>query len=198
MSPNDSTSQGSLILETIRTRHPATVRQLAGILAEGDPTFDELGYLESVKSMMKNGSLTLGPPSYEITSVLDYLLTVTVSGWVWLVYILACTGVIMVYMIPAQYPMSVFRWIFGSILICLPGHSTIKFLFPHSRLPWFEQLGLSIAVSLAIIPIIGFVLNFTPWGIRFLPVVISLGTYSVLIVTAAAWRDFLELAQIPE
>jgi len=197
MSSNSYDSQSSLILDAIKTNHPETVSQLARILAE-NRDFDETAYVDTMKRMVKNGSIRLDEPTYEIYSVLDFLFTITVSGWFWLILLLACTAMIAVYVNPVRFPLSILRWIFGSILLCLPGYATIRLLFLHPQLPQLEQLGLSLALSLAIIPIIGFVLNFTPWGIRFFPIIISLGAYTLLVGTAAASRNYFDVVRVPE
>ena len=185
-----------MIRDVIRTRHPETVGQLARMLTETQG-FEESRYVDTVKSMMKDGSLTLGQPSHEIYSVLDYMFALTVSGEFWLIFVLACTAPILIYLLPSQFPLSVFRWIFGAILICLPGYSTIKLLFPTTELEFPEQLVLSVGLTLGIVPIIGFVLNFTPWGIRFQPVITSLAAYTIVAVTAAASRNYLTLVRLP-
>jgi len=190
-------SQSNLIRALIRTRRPETVGQLARMVAEGGE-FSETSYVDTIKSMMKDGSIRLGPPSYEIYSVLDYLLTLTVAAEFWLVLLLAGISAIMVYLLPNQFPIVIFRWIFGLILLCLPGYSTIKLLFPSSQIDLPMRLALSVAVSLVVVPIIGFVLNFTPWGIRFQPVLTSLAAYAILAMTAATTRNYFAVVQAPE
>jgi len=192
----DVSLRGS-VRATIRRRHPESVRQLARILAEDGGTFDEEAFLDTIKSMAKDGSLKLGQPSYEIYSVLDYLLAPTVSGWFWLIFWLTFISTFVVYIVPNLFPLSIIRWVFGSLLVCLPGYATIKLLFPYSELQFYERLALSIAVSLAVIPILGFILNFTPWGIRFLPVLGALGAYTIAAVGVAAVRSYLATVQRP-
>lgn len=194
---NQAAAQDGLIRDVIKGRHPATVGELARILSGTGP-FDETIFEETVKSMIRNRSLKVGQPSYEIYSVLDYLLAPTVSGWFWLVLFLAGIAALSVYVVPNVFPIGMLRWLFGLALICLPGYATIKFLFPFSELQFYERLALSVALSLAIIPIVGFILNFTPWGIRFLPILASLCAYTILIATAAALRSYLAIAQPPD
>jgi hypothetical protein len=167
------------------------------MLAEDGGTFEEAAFLDTIGSMVKDGSLKLGQPSYEIYSVLDYLLAPTVSGWFWLIFWLTLTSTFVVYIVPSLFPLSIVRWVFGFLLICLPGYATIKLLFPYSELHLSLRLALSIAISLAVIPILGFILNFTPWGIRFLPVLGSVGAYTIVVAGVAAGRSYLALVQRP-
>jgi uncharacterized membrane protein len=191
-----ATRRRDLIEEVIRTRHPVTVGQLARMLFESSD-FDETEYLDTVKFMVKDGSLILVRPSYEIYSVLDYLFTVTVSGELWLVSLLACLSAIIVYLLPSQFPLGIFRLVFGAMLICLPGYSTIELLFP-SQLGLAEQLALSVGVTLAIVPIIGFILSLTPLGIRFQPIITSLAGYTIAAAITTGLRDYLALVHLPK
>ena len=172
--------------------------QLARMLAEDVGTVDEAVFLETINSMVKDGSLKLGWPSYEIYSVLDYLLAPTVSGWFWLIFWLTLISTLEIYLVPNLFPLNILRWVFGSLLVCLPGYATIKLLFPYSELAFYERLALSVAVSLAVIPILGFILNFTPWGIRFIPVLGAIGSYTIVAASVAAARSYLATVQRPD
>lgn len=52
----------------------------------------------------------------------------------------------------------------------------------------WERLALSIGLSLAVVPLVGMVLNFTPPGIRLVPVVVSIGAFTVGAAVFAAVR----------
>jgi uncharacterized membrane protein len=51
-----------------------------------------------------------------------------------------------------------------------------------------ERIALAFGTSIAIVPLIGLVLNFTPWGIRTLPIVVSVGGFTVLSAAIASSR----------
>lgn len=51
-----------------------------------------------------------------------------------------------------------------------------------------ERVALSFGLSIAIVPLIGLVLNFTPWGIRLLPVVTAVAGFTLACVAVAAHR----------
>ncbi|WP_135366456.1 DUF1616 domain-containing protein [Halosimplex halophilum] len=51
-----------------------------------------------------------------------------------------------------------------------------------------ERVALSFGLSIAIVPLIGLVLNFTPWGIRLVPILVSLSGFTVVAVAVAAYR----------
>ncbi|RQG96014.1 DUF1616 domain-containing protein [Natrarchaeobius chitinivorans] len=51
-----------------------------------------------------------------------------------------------------------------------------------------ERVALSFGLSIAIVPLIGLVLNFTPWGIRLVPIMIAATGFTVLTAAVAAIR----------
>jgi uncharacterized membrane protein len=51
-----------------------------------------------------------------------------------------------------------------------------------------ERVALSFGLSIAVVPLIGLVLNFTPWGIRLVPVVTAVAGFTLGCVAVAARR----------
>ena len=81
------------------------------------------------------------------------------------------------------------RYVFGSALVLfLPGYALIEALYPKRELDELTRFALSIGLSLAIVPLTGLVLNYTPWGIRLLPVTISIAGLTVILLFAAVFR----------
>jgi uncharacterized membrane protein len=88
------------------------------------------------------------------------------------------------------------RNILGLFLVLfLPGYSLIAALFPaKSDLEWIERLALSFGMSIAVVPLMGLGLNYTPWGIRFIPILISLSAFILLMCGIA----YLRRKELPE
>ncbi len=87
----------------------------------------------------------------------------------------------------------------GNILAILfmfffPGYVLVAALFPGSRsgmkpdLDWIERLVFSIGSSVAVVPLLGLILNLTPFGIRFAPIVASIALFTVGVGYTAYWR----------
>jgi hypothetical protein len=187
-------SLSEIIQNTVRSQHPQTVKQLAtALMANG--RIEEAEFVAAVKRMANDGTITLGPPSYEVETLLDYLFTFTLSGWLWMSLLTIALSLIAVTLIPDFFPLNVLRWVLGSIFVLyLPGFSLIQLLFPKGKdIDSLERFALSIGLSLALVPLIGLVLNYTPWGIRFAPIVASLGTFTVVTLSAAGMRKYLEI-----
>jgi len=89
-------------------------------------------------------------------------------------------------------PLIFVRYVLGSMFVLfIPGYSLIEALYPkESDLSPLERLALSIGLSLALVPLVGLVLNYTPWGIRLDPIVSSLTLLTLLLLTVSSYRKF--------
>ncbi len=74
-----------------------------------------------------------------------------------------------------------------AFILFFPGYTLIAALFPRKdSLSGVERLALSFGLSIALVPLIGLILNYTPWGIRLYPVLISVLLF-IVIMAAIAW-----------
>lgn len=75
------------------------------------------------------------------------------------------------------------------MVLFLPGYALIAALFPaRDDLDGIERLALSFGLSIAVVPLIGLGLNYTQWGIRLLPILISLSVFTLLMCAVAVYR----------
>jgi len=82
-----------------------------------------------------------------------------------------------------------------AMVLFVPGYSLIAALFPRrDDLDGIERVALSFGLSIAVVPLIGLLLNYTPWGIRLTPVVVSLALFTIAMAITAHWRR----TQLPE
>jgi len=95
-------------------------------------------------------------------------------------------------------PFVYLRYIFGSIAVLfLPGYSLIEALYPKKEdLDSLERLALSIGLSLALVPLVGLLLNYTPWGIRLDPIIVALASLDIALVLIGAYKkeSYIKLA----
>ena len=75
------------------------------------------------------------------------------------------------------------------LVLFIPGYCLIAVLFPkEGDLGLIERIMLSIGVSIAVVPLIGLGLNFTQWGIRLDPIVISLTFFTYVMILVAIYQ----------
>jgi len=80
-------------------------------------------------------------------------------------------------------------------VLFLPGYALIATLFPRKDdLDGIERVALSFGLSIAITPLLGLALNYTPSGIRLSPVLIVLSVFTISLALGAYARR----SMIPE
>jgi len=82
------------------------------------------------------------------------------------------------------------RIILGLLLVLfLPGYSLISALFPaNDDLDGIERIALSFGLSIAVVPLLGLALNYTPFGIRLVPILVVLSVFTVSLAVIAGVR----------
>jgi hypothetical protein len=185
-----------IVGDTIKSSHPKTVRELAQIVSTSS-TFAEEDLVYIIKDMVKDGSITIEEPIYEIESSWDYLLTPTLSAWLWAVLGATALALVVIFFIPDIFPLVIIRWLPSSMLVLfLPGYVFLQLLFSRkAEIDTIERFALSVGLSLALVPLIGLLLNYTPFGIRLIPIVASLSIFTLVFAAAAATKGYLKAKQ---
>ena len=85
-------------------------------------------------------------------------------------------------------PMEPVRIALGLLFVLFfPGYVLVSALYPRrEQLNGIERIALGLGLSLVLVPLLGLALNFTPWGIRLTPIVVTLSFWT-LAVAAVAW-----------
>jgi uncharacterized membrane protein len=74
-------------------------------------------------------------------------------------------------------------------VLFFPGYVLVAALYPRrGDLDGVERVALSLGLSLAVVPLIGLALNYTPWGIRLTPILVSLALF-IVACSAVAVRQ---------
>ena len=87
------------------------------------------------------------------------------------------------------------RIILGFLFVLFfPGYTMVSALFPKQQvLSSLERLVLSFGASIAIVPLLGLLLNYTPWGIKVLPIFITVSIF-IFLTSFIAWFRHNRLA----
>ena len=178
------------ITNVLKDRNPKTVKELVRLIQREYP-IPEQKILEYVLRLRDRGNIVLEEyPAPLSPSIKGYLFSKG-AKWYWVIIFLAVITTALVFTIPEDaIPMVYARYLLGSIFVLwLPGYTFIKALFPAKELDSIERAALSIGMSLALVPIAGLLLNYTPWGIRVTPVTLSLLALTITFATAAIIRE---------
>ncbi len=122
----------------------------------------------------------------------EYLARLEYSLWLWLSLTLVALTLLSIYLTDIIPSIIYLRYVLGSVFVLfLPGMSLIEALYPvESELSPLERVALSIGLSLALVPLVGLVLNYTPWGIRLTPILVSLTILTVGLLAVASYRKY--------
>lgn len=172
------------LVNLMQERHNLAVEQTSQMLLE----LENEGKICFVESLIK-----------PLTSVSDYLFSARVT-WFWIVIGLVLSTVVVVFFIPENaYPFVYLRFILGGFFVLyLPGYTFLTVLFPlrgpqgasSDDLNKFERGTLSLALSLTLTFIIGLINNYSPWGVRLVPVMLSLVALTVILATIAVLWEY--------
>jgi hypothetical protein len=147
-------------------------------------------------SLIEEKKLQLTDPSPPRTT-LEYLGR-SYSFWFWGTLVFLALTAASIYAFPQHPPFVYVRYVSGAAAVLyLPGYTLIEALYPKKEdLDPLERLALSIGLSLALVPLVGLLLNYTPWGIRLDPIVASLSALAVGLALVAAFRkeSYIRLA----
>lgn len=194
------------ILQITREKKPETVDQLARQVEELHPASKQ-EILDTIIKLQNEGRLKLTRQPQPAPPNLSAYLKTFNSAWYWITLGLTLATVVAIFTIPGDsYPLVYIRQTLGAIFVLwLPGYAFIKALFPQNlpfahalarsldtsekNLDTIERIALSLGMSIALVPIVGLLLNYTPWGIRLTPIVLSLLALTTIFATAGIIRE---------
>lgn len=209
MNSNSNPSDlGEIILQIVNKRKPQTVKQLIAFVKE-ELSISEKEIANAILNLQAQDNIKLENQPLSASPELTTYMKTEQALWYWATIATATITAVVVFMVPENlYPLSYLRIGLGATLILwLPGYSLVRALFPQQlkrartnkttmTLDTVDRIALSLAISLALVPVIGLALNYTPWGIRLTPIVLSLVALTFIFATVALVRENRQLATI--
>ncbi len=151
-------------------------------------TIDDI--LDAVRRLAHKKAIMLYNSS--ITSFKDYLKNMYLSMTLWITAIVTAVTILTIYVLPDAIPWSIVRIVVGgAFVLFIPGYALVQLLFPSREMDVIERVALSIGLSLAVVPLTGFLLNYSPWGIRLDPIVASMSALSIILALASVYRAYM-------
>jgi hypothetical protein len=192
------------IIQTVKDTKPQDVQLLIKLTQIKHP-LSEKQILNRILLLQDKGKIQLRANAHVTGEKLSDYLRSSQAAWYWATLVLTAGSVIATSTVSENAgPLVSIRYVLGTIFILwLPGYTFIKALFPQTPLPkpatglthtiqnldTIERTALSIGLSLALVPITGLLLNYTPWGIRLAPITLSLTALTLTFATAALLRE---------
>ena len=181
-----------MALAYLRKNGSASVKQLYDVLKVTTRSLTEAEATDLVWRLVGRGEADVEDIPPATNSVREYLRLWERNLPLYLSLTVSLGTLLVVYALPDDFPLVVFRWVLGSVFVLfIPGYVAVEALFPKGReLDGIERLALSVGLSLALVPLVGLLLNYTPWGIRLDPIMISLTILTVGLAIVAFARRF--------
>jgi hypothetical protein len=178
------------IIELVKRENPETVEELVKLMGDALNLSEEKAF-EWILKLENQGELKLSSRLKMIPRGLDAYFFSLDATWYWIIIALSISTTISVFTIQeTDVPFIYVRYVLGSIFVLfLPGYSLIKALFPSKEIDDIERIALSIGMSLALVPLVGLLLNYTPWGIRLAPITLSLLSLTIVLSAVALIRE---------
>jgi hypothetical protein len=86
-------------------------------------------------------------------------------------------------------PLVYFRYVLGSLTVLLiPGMGVIDTLYSNGELSSLQEVVYSVAISFALIPAVGMVLNYSPWGFSLRTIFVSFFVLDVFLALISSIR----------
>jgi hypothetical protein len=169
------------VLATAKTLTQPTVAQLVEHLTQTQG-LKRTDATEAVYVEWKRGTLTLTEP-HPTKRITHYFFSLE-NAWFWGITVFLTVTIVAIFTINTSMLLYV-RYALGAVFVLfLPGFMLIWALYPRGgELDALERAALSVGLSLALVPLIGLLLNYTPWGIRLEPIVAAV---AILVETLGA------------
>lgn len=179
------------ILSVVKNDKPETADQLIRIVRQ-KYTIPEREITNLVTQLQNEGKIHFTEKEMAPQTLNEFIFS-SKAVWFWITIMFAVATTITVFTIAEDaYPIVYVRYVLGFILVLwLPGYALIKALFPVKReMNNIERIALSFCISLALVPIVGLILNYTPWGVRLAPITLSFLALTVTFALAAMLREY--------
>ena len=120
------------------------------------------------------------------------------TGWYWIMIALTLVSSMAVLVIGEVGTLAYIRYVSASLLVLfLPGYALLRAISPSNAQTLGEpnnmysitRLSLSIVLSIAIVSVIGLILDFSPLGVTLDSLVLSLSLFTVIFSTIALFRE---------
>jgi hypothetical protein len=190
--PHKATSIDDQALEYIKKNGATSVPNLWEALRFKNPELTDAEMVDLVWRLEDSGNVDLQDIPLEGCSIGEYLQKWERNLWIYTALVASLATVMVISLPLSIFPLVVLRWVLGSMFVLfIPGYLAVEALFPNRQeLDGLERLALSVGLSLALIPLVGLLLNYTPWGIRLTPIVISLSLLTIGLAVTALYRHF--------
>lgn len=179
-------------LRYLMSRGTTSVQELYEAMSAEDPSLTKAELADLVWQLSKEDKAKLEDVPVK-ESLSEFLRHWERNLWLYGSLVISFATIIVVYGTSAEVPIKALRWVLGSMFVLfIPGYMMIEALFPRGiKIDSIERFSLSVGLSIVLAMLVGLLLNYTPWGIRLTPILISLMILTIGLDLIALLRKYL-------
>jgi uncharacterized membrane protein len=166
-------------------KKPENVEQLI-TLVQQEFHYSDKEILRRILTLQNEGKIALKKEPVATTKLSTYLVS-SKALWYWATLVFTAVTTAVVLTVPENvYPLVYIRIVLGTFFVLLmPGYTFVQALFPARKSDVVERIGLSIGMSIALVSLDAFILNFTPWEITLTSIVWTIALLIIIFATGA-------------
>jgi hypothetical protein len=194
---NDSDYKRKLIKRIIVEKKPESVKQLI-FFVHKESGIPEKEIFFAIQDLHESKEIFFDELKFP-ESVSDYIFSIR-GAWYWAVMFVSALTVFLVFSVPEDsFPQIYARNFLGLIFVLyLPGYALIKTLYPvnvplktrYLALDTIERIALGLGLSLAMTPLVGLILYYSPLGLNLAPISFSLYLLTIFFATSGILREY--------
>jgi hypothetical protein len=169
-----------------------SVQELYDKLRTGNPSLTKSEITNSVWHLVEQKKVEVEDQPPPAQSFREYLRLWERNISLYVPVAISLMTLLVIYVVPSEFPWVVSRWVLGSgFVLFVPGYVAVEALFPRAReLAAIERITLSVGLSLALVPLTGFLISFTSWGVSLTSIMISLTILTMALTLVGFERRF--------
>jgi Protein of unknown function (DUF1616) len=187
------------IIEVVNTKNLETTIELVKLVKQ-KYSIPEEDIVAILLQLEDENEIHFNKKTSQIPKTLSSYMFSYNSIWFWTTIVISTATAFSVFTIPENtYHLTFIRQILGAIFVgFLPGYVFIKTLYPSKvpiptsseNLDTIERIAFSLVLSIVFTAIVGLILNYTPWGIRLMPITLSLLALTMVFASTGLIREY--------
>jgi uncharacterized membrane protein len=188
-----------LIVEIVNTKNPDTTTEIVKLVRH-KYSLPEEEIITILLQLEAEDKIHFAKKTLHTTNMKSEKLFSFKLIWFWITIAISTVTIAAVFLIPENdYPLTYLRQTLGTVFVLfLPGYAFLKTLYPSKvpiatlseNLDAVERVAFGIGLSIALVAIVGLILNYTPWGIRLTPVTLSLFALTLVFAVVGVFREY--------
>lgn len=180
-----------MVIKLIEKQGYTKVKDLVAALEQLDRSLKFEEIRDAIKDLKRDNKIILLESRVE-SSFLQYIRNLSANLFLWLTISVTLLTLATVYLIPDAASWAILRIVIGGMLVLfIPGYTVSQLLFTTRDMDIIERIALSVGFSFAIVPLIGLMLNYSPWGVTLVPVVAAVSVFSISLAFISTYKIFL-------